>query len=724
MFSDVARISSITKNMTMPTNSSVIYNTTTNAYEYFDGVAWVPFTNFQATGEPTGFPLGTDGQIDFSKSALNFNNSNRTFTISATTDFFYFYHSGREFRKVNPENIQIDDIEGLHYIYFDSMGVIQKSTTFSYDIILKNVFVSIIYWDFTNKKAIYVGDERHGCTMDAHTHARIHAESGAVYMSGMDPIFIYSGNSIVDGIGNSNTNISFGMSAGVFRDEDIIHNSIATDFNINIPIFYRNSSTIWRRREGGESIVSYRLLFDTTTSKILYNKKNGNSFSLESPSSGNFVLYHLYVINDATINKSVGSRDNKYILIAGTYEYTSKTEARYNAINEISEMENLPFIEAVALGSIIYEHNNTYTNIAKARIVSSEGQNFIDWRKKLNLKPLNALANSHNYHGGIYGKAPYYHSNQPISTTDDVEFLSVKASGMNYPKIDGQKGQVISTDGQGNLSFITVSLEDSAQTGNTFFRETTTTQNATNSITLTYPPGGKAYVWLSLDGILQSGNDFDLSGNTLTFGAQLPKGTLVDILYAKPVVLADNNANNKMTAFYETVTGVEKSTFNLPAIPSSLNSCIVFVGGAIQEPSKFNISNNVLTMTDPVQPGVQLIAYILNSSGISNSIDSYVTRQTYSLPSNGTVTISSIFGNQTSASYRFFDIGDPRISGTIYIKYNGENIEPDVRVDSNSSTISIAKDIADKLNIYISLNLVTLQNKTNGILLLRIYREI
>lgn len=442
MFSDVARISSITKNMVVPTNSSVIYNTTTNAYEYFDGVAWVPFTNFQSTGEPTGFPLGMDGQIDLDSSVFSFSNLSRTFTISPTNGSFYFYHSGREFRKTIAESVQIDNIEGLHYVYYDQDGVLQKTTNFSYEIVLKNVFVAIIYWDLTNQKYLYIGEERHGCTMDAHMHARIHAESGAVYVSGMTPNFTYNGINVIDGLGNNASNLAFAISEGVFRDEDIINKCIATDFNINMPIFFRTSSSVWRRREGGESQVSYRAMFDSTTNKILYNKKTDEGYILDSPNSGNFVLYHIYAINDAYINKSGNSRDNKYILIAGTQEYRSKIEARYGAINEISEMENFPFIEAVAIGTVIYEHNLSYTNIAKARLVSVDGQNFIDWRKKLNLKPLTALANSHNYHGGIYGEAPFYHSNQPISTNDEVTFKSVT---INNTKIRGGVSPVLTS---------------------------------------------------------------------------------------------------------------------------------------------------------------------------------------------------------------------------------------------------------------------------------------
>ena len=129
MFSDVPRISSTTKNMTMPTNSSVIYNTTTSAYEYFDGVAWVPFTNFRATGEPTGFPLDMDGQIDTERSTITFTNLSRTFSIVPTVDYFYFYHSGREFKKINAENNMTDKATSVvkNFIKFRHIIKVKKS---------------------------------------------------------------------------------------------------------------------------------------------------------------------------------------------------------------------------------------------------------------------------------------------------------------------------------------------------------------------------------------------------------------------------------------------------------------------------------------------------------------------------------------------------------------------------------------------------------------------
>lgn len=274
-------------------------------------------------------------------------------------------------------------------------------------------------------------------------------------------------------------------------------------------------------------------------------------------------------------------------------------------------------------------------------------------------------------------------------------------------------------------AFVSLSINSiESGMGDTFYRETTTTTGNTLSITLLYPPSGKSYVWLSIDGVLQSGMDFELSGNTITLGAIVPSGTVIDILYARAILLSDSGAINRMVSFAETVTGSTKTIFNLPITPSGVNSCLVFVGGAIQDTTKFNLSGNVLTMTDPVGIGIQLVAYVINSSGVLNSIDSFVTRQTYSLSVNGTVSLSTIFGNQVSGLYRFFDINDPRISGTISLKHYGVNNDPDVRVDSNSSSVSIAQGTSGKLNIYISNFVITFQNLTTNTLALRIYREI
>jgi hypothetical protein len=310
-------------------------------------------------------------------------------------------------------------------------------------------------------------------------------------------------------------------------------------------------------------------------------------------------------------------------------------------------------------------------------------------------------------------------------TTGTIYFLS----SLNAGKISINPGLIYApvlrgiSSTKGFVSFSINSIENGSN--ETFYRETLTTIANTLTVTLNYPPLGKSYVWLSIDGVFQSGNDFDLSGNTITLGGLVSSGTLIDVLYARSLVISNAEAVNRMVSYSETVSGSPKYTFNLPITPAGINSCIVFIGGSVQDSSKFNLSGNVLTMADPVLIGVQIVVYVLNSSGvISAGIDDYVTRSTWALNTNATVSLSTIFSNQVSGLYRIFDINDPRINAIVSLKHNGTGSDPDVRVDSSSSLIGIISGVSGKLNIYISNNLLTLQNLTGNNLSLRLYREI
>ena len=86
--------------------------------------------------------------------------------------------------------------------------------------------------------------------------------------------------------------------------------------------------------------------------------------------------------------------------------------------------------------------------------------------------------------------------------------------------------------------------------------------------------------------------------------------------------------------------------------------------------------------------------------------------------------MSDLFGSQVSASYRFFDKNDPRISGTIYLKHNGVGVEPDIRVDSNSSKVAVLQTSLLTLNHYINSNLLRILNNTGDTLNLVYYREL
>jgi hypothetical protein len=275
-------------------------------------------------------------------------------------------------------------------------------------------------------------------------------------------------------------------------------------------------------------------------------------------------------------------------------------------------------------------------------------------------------------------------------------------------------------------AFVDFSLKTAESgTGSSFLREVFTGNNSSKTFTLSKAPAGQDYCWVYIGGVYQiPSSSWSLSGASIVFTDAPPLNSTISVHYARAMLLADSNAVNKMVAFSETVTVSAKTIFNLPAVPANISSAIVFVGGAIQTPSQFNISESLLIFLDPVPVGVQVVVYILNSSGIMSGLDSYALRKTISIPTSNSFTLSDLFGSQVSASYRFFDKNDPRISGTIYLKHNGTGIDPDIRVDSNSSKVSVSQISPLTLNHYISSNLLRILNNTGATLNLVYYREL
>ena len=313
--------------------------------------------------------------------------------------------------------------------------------------------------------------------------------------------------------------------------------------------------------------------------------------------------------------------------------------------------------------------------------------------------------------GGLIPGAKYYTS--PVTPGKIVSYMPA----LNSPVL-----RAITT----TKAFIDFSIKSTESgVGSSLLRETFTGNGNNKSFTLIKAPAGTDYCWVYIGGVFQiPGSSWTLSGATIIFSDAPPLNSIISIQYARAMLLADASAVNKMVAFSEIVSGSSKTVFNLPSVPANISSAIVFVGGAIQTPDKFNITESVLTFLDPVPIGIQVVVYILNSSGIISGVDSFVLRKTISLPNSGNFSLSDIFGSQVSASYRFFEKSDPRISGTIYLKHNGTGIDPDIRIDSLSSKISLSQNLAGSLGHYIASNLLRIQNNTGTTLNLVYYREI
>ena len=118
--------------------------------------------------EPTGFPTPDDSTIEIDEAL-------RTFSISPTGGSFDYFLSGRKKTVSTPQTVVWDDLEGIHWIYFDKDGSgLVATQTFSLEIIEQHCMVAMIYWDATNGEAIRFGDERHGLVMDGLTHTHFH----------------------------------------------------------------------------------------------------------------------------------------------------------------------------------------------------------------------------------------------------------------------------------------------------------------------------------------------------------------------------------------------------------------------------------------------------------------------------------------------------------------------------------------------------------------------
>jgi hypothetical protein len=321
-----------------------------------------PLAIATTTNDPTGFPLVPETTISFV-------DGTRIFSISPTSSSFMFYMKGVKYTKTGTQSIEISDVTGYHFVYFDySTGNLTETTTFSDDLILKHVYVANIFWDAINDKSIVIGDERHTCLMDGVTHLRLHQGIGTLYVSGLGVTDI-----LVDQSGSLDTHAQLGVQSGIINDEDIQLSISAKSAPANIPIIYYS---------GASGVVN----LDTATNfpvksfvggngRLAYNQWTGSTWQQTEVGQGNFVLCHLVATNDII---------RQIYAIQGQSQYTTIANARIGAKNEITSIytAGLAAKEYIFIGTVIFQTSTVYSNTVKARIVSTDtGGTYVDWRR-------------------------------------------------------------------------------------------------------------------------------------------------------------------------------------------------------------------------------------------------------------------------------------------------------------------------------------------------------
>ena len=345
---------------------------------------------FDIEGEPTGFPNLTD-------STFSFTDATRTLSISPVASSFSYWYQGKEFNKTAASTVVIADTEGLHLIYFLDATLIATHVAGAdiSDIIKNKALVSIIYWDKSEAKAIYVGEERHGLSMPGAVHEYLHYEVGLFYDSGLGLADISA-----DGDASSNTHAQFGVSSGVVKDEDLVIDIAAVASTVGLPIYnlIGSAGDLEKTIRAGYSVLNS----SSATGRLYYNEWTGTVWQLTEVPEHDFVLYHVFASTE---------KNKPAIVFVGQNSYGTKAKARTGAKTEIHSLVTnetlLPELRPIA--TVIFQTDKDWTNTVKARIVTTdEGDDYIDWRdevfsrKSLTTSDHNALTNLQGGQAGEY----------------------------------------------------------------------------------------------------------------------------------------------------------------------------------------------------------------------------------------------------------------------------------------------------------------------------------
>lgn len=589
-----------------------------------------------AMKEPTGFPNRTD-------SSISFDDMTRTLFISATGAQFDIWVKGTNY--VFPSMLaigkQISTIAGNHYIYFDSTGTLQETTTFNVSLFQDNAMVAIVYWNSDTGTHTYLGDERHGMQMDGATHGYLHTVFGTRYLTGL----ALQGFT-ADGDGSSNSHAQFTSDSGTIRDEDILLSIIA---QAQIPILFRQGS-LWRKKAADSYPIIYNGTAGYAGTRIPFNEFVTGNWQLTEIVNGNYVLIHFFATND---------QDNPVIGILGTNQYTNAPQARAACESEISSLAGLPFAEFTAIGSVIFQSNSAYTNVPKARVVSSNptiSEIYVDFRGEQLYTP-SGVATSHSllsnltsddhlqYHTDARGDARYL---QLTGGTVTGQTVISGASSL------GQSLVRITNTGAGD----TFVVEDSANPDTSNFKIDSNGFIFTGSLLSTSGVSGRMQ-------ILDLSNAFIecKAGSTraVSFGASTTGNGFRSSL--GPLDISTTDSGDAIT-----ISPVQGDGFGSSIYTTSNGSMLVTGINNVAPTEALDVTGNIKVSNSVLSPTVKA-DLIQNKTSVPLNINT-----TEPTAGAGTQDLTIKSGNTVGASgYVYFLSGDGDSSGNVTVKTGAGN---------------------------------------------------
>jgi hypothetical protein len=401
------KINSHTGNTNNPHQTS-FYNLTATAHTHTSSQLSDYNSMSATTIETLGlYTLGPSGHYNRLESNLYYSSSTSTVYIEPASSKFTIFYRGKEQNKTTINNVTIPNSSATYYIYFDSNGTLQYTTSFD------TFFLGIPTTILINRPEIndyILLEERHDITMDDATHLELHERVGAYKVSG----FQLSGYTLPVGSPTSNNDNTYSVNSGVIADEDIRFITSSLTDNGPYYVVYKSGTTgniVWQ-----QSQVPYF----TGATFITYNQNSGGNWVQTQLASKQYVNYYVFAIPSMSTNKQI-------IQIQGQSVFANANNAANDTVSSL-DLSGLPFPETALLYKVTYLANNAYT-LASGRCKITSVTTYAGGNITVN----SSSAVFHNALTGLQGGAAgqYYHLNAS-DYTDIVDGNYVKQDQFAY----------------------------------------------------------------------------------------------------------------------------------------------------------------------------------------------------------------------------------------------------------------------------------------------------
>lgn len=380
------------------------------------------FSNLNEAITIGGEPMG---HADKTQSTLSFDAGTRTVTIAPVSGSFTVWVKGNKFVFTTAQTVVIPNTTGLHYVYFNTSGVL--STHMTYFDWPNEAPTAYVAWNATTGAAPFFGDERHGVTLDWQTHEYLHRTRGAALANGFS-----LGNYTVSGDGSSDAHAQLDLSGGTFFDEDMqvdivpsnspTPNTWEQDLTgpAQIPVLYR-SGTGWVR----DNPTNFVLKAGTATPR--YNTESGGVWGLTDVPNNSYSAVWIIATNNLSY---------PVVAIMGQATDSNASQAEnfdWSGLN----LDGFPAVEFRPLYKIIFQCSTAYSNTIKARFTK-----VFDIRNLVAASPAATIGSSH---GGLSGLGADDHL-QYLHITE-VRTPSAAVKNSLLPSQTGNNGKFLTTDG-------------------------------------------------------------------------------------------------------------------------------------------------------------------------------------------------------------------------------------------------------------------------------------